>query len=337
MKRGITILRSDRVTEVGRLKGPLLIAAVALFAVGCSTTPVEQPAAAPPPTQAQLVGPQGYQGATGPTGPQGPVGATGAPGYVTAGPTGIQGPQGPMGMQGPAGAPGAPGAVVVGARGATGAVGPSGMQGAYGATGARGLSMTGPTGAAGAVGPAGVQGPSGPSGVQGPNLVGPTGSTGVVGNAGGQGVSGDTGAQGYAMNGSMGATGPSGDAGTQGTKGPIGAQGQAGIVNHWTEYRQINFRKNAATIHSSGMNTISEIAAYSAKNPSLQIGIDGSMNSSSAQPIDQDLSDRRVSAVRTALIQAGVPAHKIEVGAFNDPQLPHDSSVDVLLKTASSS
>lgn len=124
----------------------------------------------------------------------------------------------------------------------------------------------------------------------------------------------------------------------QGTKGPIGAQSDVGIVNHWTRYRQINFGKNnAAKIPSSGMNTISEIASYSAQNPSLQIGIDGSMNSGSEQPVNQDLSNRRVSAVRNALIQAGVPAHKIETGAFNDPQLPHNSSVDVLLKTASRS
>ena len=160
--------------------------------------------------------------------------------------------------------------------------------------------MTGPTGAAGAAGPAGAQGLAGPTGVQGPNLVGPTGSVGAVGNAGGQGVSGETGTQGYAMNGSTGATGSAGAAGAQGEKAAIGAQGQAWIVNQWTEYRKIDFGTNAAKIHSSGMKTITEIAAYSAQNPSLQIGIDGSMNSGSAQPINQDLSDRRLAPFHRA-------------------------------------
>ncbi len=70
------------------------------------------------------------------------------------------------------------------------------------------------------------------------------------------------------------------------------------------------------------------------QNPSLQIGIDGSMDPRGSDPRDQNLSDRRVSAVRDALIQAGVPASKIQTGAFGDTGLTRDRRVEVLLKTA---
>jgi outer membrane protein OmpA-like peptidoglycan-associated protein len=51
------------------------------------------------------------------------------------------------------------------------------------------------------------------------------------------------------------------------------------------------------------------------QNPSLQVGIDGSMDPGGTDPRDQNLSDRRVSTVREALIQAGVRADKIKTGA----------------------
>lgn len=332
MERRMEILKMIRRTEVIPLRRTMLVAAAAMLAVGCSTAQAPDQVALAP-VQAPLVGPQGYQGPAGPAGPQGPVGATGAPGYVMAGPAGVAGPMGPMGVQGPAGPMGAPGAVVAGARGATGDMGPAGMPGAPGETGAQGSSMIGPAGPSGPAGPAGAQGLAGQTGANGATLVGPTGPEGRLGALGEQGVSGATGAQGYAMAGRAGAAGPSGDVGAEGPTGPTGAQGRVGMVNQWTRYREITFESDAADIEPSGMNTISGIAAYMAQNPSLELGIDGSINSASTDPTNQDLSNRRVSAVRDALVQAGVPAYKIQIGAFGDPQLRRNRRVDVLLKT----
>ena len=67
----------------------------------------------------------------------------------------------------------------------------------------------------------------------------------------------------------------------------------------------------------------------------LQIGIDGSMDPRGSDPRDQGLSDRRVGAVRDALIQAGVPSSKIQTGAFGDTRLTRDRRVEVLVKTGS--
>jgi outer membrane protein OmpA-like peptidoglycan-associated protein len=69
------------------------------------------------------------------------------------------------------------------------------------------------------------------------------------------------------------------------------------------------------------------------QNPSLQVGIDGSMDPRGTDPRNQDLSDRRVGAVRDALIQAGVPAYRIQTGAFGDTRLTRDRRVEVLIIT----
>jgi hypothetical protein len=53
------------------------------------------------------------------------------------------------------------------------------------------------------------------------------------------------------------------------------------------------------------------------QNPSLEVGIDGSLKSASTDSAstgstDQDPSNRQVSAVRDTLAQAGVPAYKVQ-------------------------
>jgi hypothetical protein len=114
----------------------------------------------------------------------------------------------------------------------------------------------------------------------------------------------------------------------QGPTGPTGVQGSVGAVDRWTAYRVFGFDDGTVDIQASDRGTVSEIAMYLAKNPSLQVGIDGT-----ADPYYQSLSDGRVSTVRTALMQAGVPDHKIRRGAFNDPLFVRNGRVEVLLST----
>jgi hypothetical protein len=114
----------------------------------------------------------------------------------------------------------------------------------------------------------------------------------------------------------------------QGPSGPTGAHGLVGAVDRWTPYRAFGFDNGTADIQASDRSTVSEIAMYLAKNPSLEVGIDGTAN-----PRFQSLSAGRVSAVRTALMQAGVPDYKIRRGAFNDPLFVRDGRVEVLLST----
>jgi outer membrane protein OmpA-like peptidoglycan-associated protein len=135
------------------------------------------------------------------------------------------------------------------------------------------------------------------------------------------------------MVGNAGAMGPSGGAGAQGPIGPTGAQGPAGVVGHWTAYRDFTFYTDRTDLQPSDVTMANEIAGYMAHNPSLQIGIDGSTNPSGGASTDQDLNNRRVEAVHNALINAGVPASKIQTGAFGDPQLRRDGRVEVLIAT----
>jgi outer membrane protein OmpA-like peptidoglycan-associated protein len=131
------------------------------------------------------------------------------------------------------------------------------------------------------------------------------------------------------MVGNVGPSGSAGPAGERGAAGSTGAQGPVGIVARWTSYRVITFNTTDADISASDNRTIAEIAAYMTKNPSLQVGIDGYMD-----PNDRNLSDRRVGAVRDALIIAGVPSHKVMIGAFGDQRYSREQRVDVLLRTA---
>ncbi len=283
--------------------------------------PAPAPYVAPVVVAENWVGPAGPAGPTGATGARGATGNTGAPGVAMAGPAGPDGPTGPAGMQGPTGATGPAGKMVVGRAGEAGPAGPTGPQGATGQTGAQGSSVPGPAGPRGPAGPAGIQGVAGSTGAEGPTRVGPTGPAGPAGAAGARGATGSTGAQGSTeLVGISGPTGATGAAGPQGAVGPTGAQGPTAGGGGWGWYRDYTFNVNSDDILRSDGNKAREIADYMSRNPSLRVGIDGS-------------SARRVGNVRDALINAGVPAYKIQTGAFGDPQLRRDNRVAVLVSS----
>jgi outer membrane protein OmpA-like peptidoglycan-associated protein len=87
-------------------------------------------------------------------------------------------------------------------------------------------------------------------------------------------------------------------------------------------------------LQPSQKSKISEVAAYLSKNPSLQVGIDSSLDPSGIDPRNQTLSDRRSNSVRDALIEAGVPAAKIQTGIHGDAKLVRDRRIGLLVSTA---
>jgi len=149
-----------------------------------------------------------------------------------------------------------------------------------------------------------------------------------------QGATGQTGAQGNVMAGAAGPTGRAGPAGAQGPVGATGARGVVGVVEGWTSYREFLFDYDRSDMQAADSRKINEIAAYLKQNPSLKVGVDGSMDPRGTDPRNQGLSDRRVTAVRNALIQAGVPAQRIQTGAFGDEGLRRDRRVEVLISTS---
>jgi len=304
-----------------------------------------------------MAGPAGAAGPSGPTGDQGSRGARGVAGEIAAGGTGLTGYTGAEGVQGSTGATGAQGGSLKGLAGGTGATGAQGARGDTGVTGVQGATTVGPAGPAGAAGPQGDRGDTGLAGSQGATTVGPTGARGRSGIQGTRGTVGDTGAQGATTVGATGATGatgaagatgatgatgtqggtsrgvvgpagPQGSAGEQGETGSTGQKGVAGVVAEWTSYREFLFTGTNDKLQAEDADRIAVIVAYMKENPSLHIGIDGDRN-----PQHPELCTSRVDAVRNALIDAGMPASKIEVGAFGDAKARREGRVELLLRT----
>lgn len=320
----------------------LTLVAATLVAAGCaSTTPQQKTTQNDRPErqadfdarQADFVGARGPAGPTGATGPQGPTGQTGAPGYAAAGPRGPEGPTGATGEQGRTGARGSAGDMAVGPAGVAGPSGDTGAQGLAGQTGARGASAEGYAGPAGPAGPTGAPGPTGDTGAKGATLVGPAGPAGPAGPTGERGGAGQTGAQGADTAGIAGATGASGPSGPQGITGPTGPQGPVGAIARWTNYREFWFNTGTDDIDPADAGKVTDIAAYLRQNPSLHVGIDSSTDANRADQRGLDLAARRGSAVRSALIAAGVPASSIRSGTFGDSRLARDGRVGVLIQT----
>jgi outer membrane protein OmpA-like peptidoglycan-associated protein len=120
------------------------------------------------------------------------------------------------------------------------------------------------------------------------------------------------------MAGYSGPAGATGATGSQGGVGPTGAQGSSAGNGGWSSYRNYTFNVNSDDIQRSDGNKAREIADYMDQNPSALVAIDGS-------------NERRVTNVRDAVINAGVPAYKIQTGSFGDPQVRRDGRVAVLV------
>jgi outer membrane protein OmpA-like peptidoglycan-associated protein len=139
--------------------------------------------------------------------------------------------------------------------------------------------------------------------------------------AGAQGATGYTGAQGSSeLAGVSGPSGATGAAGPQGSVGPTGAQGPMAGGANWSSYRDYSFNVNSDDILSADGNKAREVADYMNRNPSARVAIDG-------------FNGRRVNKVRSALIDAGVPASRIQTGQFGDAQQRRDNRVAVLVSS----
>lgn len=278
---------------------------------------------------ASLVGPRGLTGPAGTAGVQGLTGAQGAPGVALRGERGEQGAAGPAGERGLTGSRGPEGDLARGPAGEVGAKGPSGMQGEVGKQGEQGTSSAGYAGPRGATGPRGEQGPVGDAGAKGITTYGPAGPSGYAGAAGNQGIVGKAGSQGGTTAGVAGSAGSSGAQGAMGAKGTTGDRGLAGQVDQWVLYKEFNFPSNVSSLNNDDMRMIKEITGYLNKNQSLQLGIDGT----AVKSRDQGLNNRRVSAIRSALIKAGVSPNKISMGEIGNEDRRQEGRIAVFFTT----
>jgi peptidoglycan-associated lipoprotein len=127
--------------------------------------------------------------------------------------------------------------------------------------------------------------------------------------------------------GPMGPAGPAGAQGAQGPAGPAGAQATAADVKRWASFNNILFDFDKSEIRSNETSRVSDVAVYMKQNPTARVGIDGHADPRGTDPYNQDLSERRVGAIRDALVNAGVAVGRIHTGAFGETQpICHDST-----------
>jgi len=127
---------------------------------------------------------------------------------------------------------------------------------------------------------------------------------------------------GVGMAGGIGATGPMGPAGPAGAQGPAGPAGAqtAAAAKQWSSFRDFLFDFDKSAIRSNETSHVSDVAAYLKNNPSARVGIDGHADPRGTDPYNQSLSERRVNAIRDALVNVGVSSGKIHTGAFGETQ-----------------
>jgi len=153
-----------------------------------------------------------------------------------------------------------------------------------------------------------IYGPTGAQGVAGaPGVAGPQGVAGPAGPAGPQGPPGMAGSQGMAA--------PAGPAG------PQGPQGTPAVVANWTKFNDILFDFDKSDVRSNETSKVAAIATYVQQNPTTMVGIDGYADPRGTDKYNQALSERRVNAIRDALMKAGVARDKIQTGAFGEMRL----------------
>ena len=128
-----------------------------------------------------------------------------------------------------------------------------------------------------------------------------------------------------------------------GNAGVAGAPGSAGTL--WTAFKDILFDFDKSNLRANEQTEITQIAAYLQQNPAFTVGIDGHADPRGTDAYNQALSERRVNTIKAALLKAGVPAEKIQTGAFGESRLKcnekseecwqRDRRVEVLMGTAS--
>jgi outer membrane protein OmpA-like peptidoglycan-associated protein len=112
---------------------------------------------------------------------------------------------------------------------------------------------------------------------------------------------------------------------------PPGAQPPAVMEGAWALLLDFRFGYDRSDLQGNDANKVGDIIRRMNRNPSLQLGLDGFVDSRPASPRNLELGKLRVKSILQALIRAGLPAARIHLGAFGDSQLARDRRVAVLV------
>ena len=140
-------------------------------------------------------------------------------------------------------------------------------------------------------------------------VIGPAGPAGPPGPAGPAGTPGPPGPG--------GPPGPAGPAGPPGPAGPAGPAGPRSLGDSpmWWSLENVHFKPFSAELQPNCKHKIAVLAAWiQNNNPKALIALDG--HQATADDSDRILAAQRVTAVRDALVAAGVAPERISIGAF---------------------
>jgi peptidoglycan-associated lipoprotein len=95
----------------------------------------------------------------------------------------------------------------------------------------------------------------------------------------------------------------------------VGARGQDFV---WRSFADIQFEPGKANIPPADAAKVAEIAAFMKEHPAFMVELEGYTDPRGTQRYNLTLSQRRVEAVRSALIAEGVPDGSIVTGAYGE-------------------
>jgi len=87
--------------------------------------------------------------------------------------------------------------------------------------------------------------------------------------------------------------------------------GPAGTEAKWTSFRDILFDYDKSNIRASETGKITEIIDFMKANPNMQTGLDGFADPRGTNTYNMKLSERRVKAVKDAVVAGGISADRI--------------------------
>ncbi|ATG90117.1 OmpA family protein [Methylomonas koyamae] len=78
------------------------------------------------------------------------------------------------------------------------------------------------------------------------------------------------------------------------------------------------FRTNKAHLQSSGLRNVDKLADFLNQYPSYKVLVEGYTDSRGSEERNQELSDRRAYAVRTALVDAGIDSDRVRTRGYGE-------------------